>query len=51
MKIEQTKNRNGETGNGWVLFGSRPDGKWLEKWFATEEAAKAYAAKRGFELK
>jgi hypothetical protein len=41
---------------GWVLFGRTPgvtrrfrghDTDWLEKWFPTQDAATAYAAKLG----
>lgn len=51
MKLQKTFKRGMGEGSGWVLFGSRPDtGKWLERWFSTPEAAKAFAAKRGWEV-
>ena len=39
-------------GEGWVMYGTNPQtGKWFERWFATEEAARTYAVKRHWSLK
>ena len=34
-------------GKGWVLYGVKDDGRWLERHFATEAKARAYAGLRG----
>lgn len=37
---------------GWVLYGNRPDtGKWLERWYATKDAAIAFCIRKGWPIK
>lgn len=37
------------TGKSVVMFGSNPEtGKWFERYYPTVEAAKKFAAKRGW---
>jgi hypothetical protein len=53
MKLQQTVKRvefGGRVlGSGWVLFGYPTDGaKWFERRFESADAAKKYAANRGW---
>lgn len=54
MTIQKTAKRvafGTVEGSGVVMFGRGPDGKWVEKWFASEEKARAHAAKKGWAVK
>ena len=49
MTIKQSHPRGycKPNGKGFILFGTRPDnGKWMERWYPTQEKAKAFADKR-----
>lgn len=51
MTIERTKTRDGHFGRGIVMYGffeTEEREGWFERWFATLDAAMAYAQKRGW---
>lgn len=54
MTIQKTAKRTASgtvEGSGVVLFGANPNSvgsRWVEKWFASEVKARAYAAKKGW---
>lgn len=46
MQIAHTQKPHG-LAHGVVLYGNHPQtGKWFERWFPNEEAAKQYAIRR-----
>jgi len=50
LKLERTVKANREYGKGYVLYGIRPNGNWLERWFPTSEKARLFADKRGWKI-
>lgn len=54
LKKAAKNGRKIEEAKGYVLFGSVDDGswngKWFERWYATEEKARAVVAQKGWTL-
>ncbi len=52
MKVHRTGKRVAgkvfAEGKSFVMYGRTEEGKWFERYFSTEEAAKTYASKRGW---
>lgn len=47
MTIERAKSKN--ENRGYILFGFKDEKYgWFERWYKTEEAARKYAAKKGW---